>query len=501
MRKKGILILILCVCAVIGIAGVQTDIGRSGREVKWQETTIAGEKSAAKGVHLTAELQKNFRLFWMSEFDVGEEQEAETRFSFSGPLEEEQEEETLDEVISLTFNSCQYDIGMIGEDILLSMPELYGKAYVNEKGERKYALLEEIEKMIETVKTNGTGVKEFTEEEQQGDSVYVFSGSYMEKEFLLRDYMDYCPLYMDMSYGIRGWAYRDEAGNVFSDEKVVYDAIAASLEIPLDGTEKLTVKVTKQETSQECTLSIKMESRYDLEMRSLNAVAKDRCYVACLPRSEGYDVENVRGIYVMPFEKLDDYRWVFESLEKVYSLDEEDEVVWMNVSGDEKDLLLVTEYDSEMYLHVIDLDSMKETQSVRIFGDAEENGAYESICVGEDLLVVYDSRNCFSVLHRMEEGQFEEVFTGDAGDFERQFPRSSKDAVVYRDGRLIIGRPLLIAEDDELTESCDLGMAVYDDSGLLYMGRFECSLEDGEDGWGLTTLRYSFILVRDGEKG
>lgn len=470
--------LVLSACAVIGIVGGSRSVARTGELVEWRETAIVGDKSAAVGLHVTATLQKNSQLFWISEFNIGEEQEARTEFHSIRPWEEDLEEDVSEEVMDLFFDSCEYNMQTLGEEMLISMPGLYGKAYINEKGERKYSLLEEVKNLVEAVKSGGAGVKEYVQE----DETSVCTGTYMEKEFLLKDYMDYYPVFLDMEYGIWGWAYRDETGSVFRDEKDVYDAIASALAVPLDGTEKLMVKVTKPENSEECTIDFTMHSQYKLEMTSLNAGVSGGCYVACLPRSNGYDVEGIRGIYYMSCEQLDASTRVFESFEKVYSLNEEDEIVWMKVSEDEKNLLFVTEYDSDMYLHVVDLSAMKETQKVKIFGNIEERGTYGYVCVGENLLVVFDSRNQFSALDCREDGKFREVLTGDAKELEERFSLFFEATVAYRDGRLVICRSLLDRNGNEAVNSCDFAIAVYDASRLLYLGKYECSLSDGKVG-------------------
>lgn len=41
-----------------------------------------------------------------------------------------------------------------------------------------------------------------------------------------------------------------------------------------------------------------------------------------------------------------------------------------------------------------------------------------------------------------------------------------------------------LSEEDDSPKSCDFSLAVYDSSGLRYLGEYECSLNDGkgEDG-------------------
>lgn len=460
MRKKVFLILLLCIFAVTGIVGGTAVFHPTGEKLIWRETTLEGDRAAAENVCIRAILQKNSKMFWTTEFEVGREAETETTYHFQKPEElQKNEEESWGEGVALSvyfLSSSQMNVqGEEDETLSSSMLELYGKEYTDENGTVRYTLLEKLKKLIDETEINTAH----------------------EGSFVLKNYMDTYPVDVNFGYFPGQLAYRDEQGNVFRDEMTVYKKIASYFAVPLDGTEKLNVKVIKR--ADELTLDLEVYGENAISMNSDMIDVENGCYLLCAVSSAGYDVEGMSGIYYMAYEQLDSNTWVFDSLERVYPLNTNEDVTWLKLSGDEKDLLMLTESDGKSDLHIIDRETMSEKQTMSLF-KGQNGSANKNTVMDGNLLVIFNGQDQFTAIQKQADGSYREVLASAcevAGSFFSKYGTSA----AYQDGKLAIVGTKMSGEDD-FAENCDFSLVVYDSTGLLYLGKYECSLNDGESG-------------------
>lgn len=160
-----------------------------------------------------------------------------------------------------------------------------------------------------------------------------------------------------------------------------------------------------------------------------------------------------------------------ETLEMVYPLAQETEVVYMLVSEDESKLLLFTKENDITYLTVIDIASMTDLQKIKVT-DANQYMFYEC-----DNCIVLNGWEYISVIELMDNGLYDLAFTvsrmNEINDSDAQ--KGVATAMAFDGDKLV----MIDRSGDQIypnLETCGFSVAIYNNTGLVYYAEYENSL-------------------------
>lgn len=243
-------------------------------------------------------------------------------------------------------------------------------------------------------------------------------------------------------------------------------------------------------------------------------LTEESCFFAL--RMNGLDTSQIAGgygIYWLPVT-VEDGKYLISAseLEMVYPFGEEEALLDMVLSADGGNLYLLTEEGGEIFLTVLDAGTAKNKQRLSLGGSMEYSMYLEACDYGSYLVFWQWGRESgemdleyrILVVQREEDGSFRHAMTvsetqakelGVAQTRSRNQLASEEswtdlwlNTTAAWDGeRLAVavfdGNPRMSGRDDR----CGFLLSVYDESGLLYCGRYECSLDEplyDEEKWG-----------------
>ena len=166
----------------------------------------------------------------------------------------------------------------------------------------------------------------------------------------------------------------------------------------------------------------------------------------------------------------------------VYPLDESVTVRAIHVSPDETRLLLLTEEAGGVWLTVIDLADMTMRQKLHV-GDGEHVSLHHQ----DDFMMLFSVYD-FSLYAVDGAGNYTLAFTAaQPRQYREDLPHINTYAAMDFDGERLIVADFCLEEQYGSMQTCDVYLAVYDKTGLLYAGRYDSSLASNPD-----TSRYNF---------
>lgn len=439
-------VLVLFCCTVfVSVASV---VNSDKEKVEIKKNLLYGDKSAAEGLEITTLNHMGYKLYWETDYTIGENSSPRTDFSlYPGSY---QQERTKHEYTGVEItNGIEHGFD---EKLPASKQEGIAKAY-----------------------------KELADSTGNGEA--------KDATVFLKDYYDYYPLSLWFDLPGTNWAGDTASSDSLKGEpydgRYVLEKFREYFKIPVSESDKAYISVEKDKDGN-------VNSTYSDDtgcsvLRSVSAVAekRNRCFFTFsnlnytdggYKTSEYFDTSLIPGEYgIYSFyycggKSAANTGILADKIETVYPLDKNTEVKHMSLNGDNTRLLLFTEEKQSLYLTVIDTDTMSKLQKIRLAGSPSA-GIYEY----DDFLVA-DTENSIAVVS-VADG----VYSLDFNIEKSYFPDDNYrylydiDSMDYKNGKLaVIGNKF---EENSGYKVCDFIVFVYDKSGLLFCGVYDNSLD------------------------
>lgn len=474
MKKSFALLLILVVLSGCGIFYAQTTLLEEKDKVVFTETVLYGDKSAAENVTVEMKNCCGGYLFWDSVYDVGTGA-TQTDYEFYSDWQEQ----------NYVYNSEMIEFGLMPDvdldyvdfqdktqektGLYAAFQELYDSMEPGEEADKLVYLKDYMEYYPIQVTINISNDLDFNLWDNVLTTEMEFTQKRKEKEWLLtmREFFK-IPVIEDEMINI--FMCLDENGNVTGYGAGSRSGAAAhgdaSFPETVQGGDNFLPRMVE---------TIKGEDLFfTFSTKTYNDKTVDTSLIP-----GGY------GIYVLPYdeEKGEIYP---EKLEMVYALDPNIEIFDLTLDESEENFLLFSFENGKCMLSVIDAETMELKQKLEMPDD--EGYFYHAYWLQEDFMVV--KIKDYYVLTRNSDGAFNLEFTIDDEKTQEIFfdyiPETDMDyfdtSFDWNGEQLIVSRQLF---DEEWEEIPCFYVAVFDKTEILYLGRYDSTLDSG-------TLGYQF---------
>lgn len=421
MRKSLLLTSLLLILSIGTLYGTNHWLNAQKDAIEIEETTLMGDKSAAKGVSIKSMTHSVYHLFWDTQFTIEDSLDLKTTFTFSQAVKDEPRvrlpQMNLYSNINFGISGNGFDIEQEQEQGLALKPAL-DVATRTQNGETK----------TETV--------------------------------ALSDYYSFYPILMYIDVPL-GSDYTTHASHVVTNY----------LKIPVPKRHKLEVSVTKSASGEITNINTTSASG-NVALYSEAIILKSGCYYIIKSYDEytGKPLEipsEVSGIHFLPFEKTGGLSEPnLMKMKCVYPFEKESTKA-LSLMQDEEDqsLLLITEEDNSILLSVIDRDSMTLIQKTEITKIASDVSLSE-INQFDDSLALSFSDHRFCLLSKTSGQHYELQMTEPLPDLDQlDYIPFEQTQMAYNGDRLIM------AFYPQYYES-SLYLIVYDKTGLAYVGQY-----------------------------
>jgi hypothetical protein len=183
------------------------------------------------------------------------------------------------------------------------------------------------------------------------------------------------------------------------------------------------------------------------------------------------------GIYYLPCRQ-EDGGTVPDTggLATVYAVDPESaRIVTLQASADESELLLVTEENGMYMLTVLDTQTVRPLETLALFRVPQSAG-FQTIYVFDDFIVPLSGDGTFAVLAETAVGRYELQLTADMKKAESlKYGLTTPTVMDYGSGRLAVAS--FQENYAGFYGTCGFYLAVFDETGLVYLGRYDSSLD------------------------
>lgn len=417
MRKILILFAVLLVLSVAILAAGQGRISAMGDDVTITETTVAGDPAAAEGLTVSLHPTYGSHLEWRTVFAAGADPEPKTQYHYSA--------KTLDDVRTGT-PSVWMQIGGLN----FSMSATGGEVDLEDDTDRMgfVAMLRPAADVAARTQPGETRTETVS----------------------LRDYYDYYSLYLDFYGGV------DQTGQA---------ALSDYFRIPVQADVRVEVSIYKDEAG----------TVYQVECNTLDGGASAYGYglfteqgvFLGLGTEDGEsggtqaDFSEIQGGYGIYFIPMEQEILATDRIENIYPMDPDTEqYVTMEQSFDGTQLLLFTRERGQLFLTVLDLETLETIQRLEL-PTAETPTIWQT----EDLLVlrVYEESPRLLALPR-EDGVYRLWLN---------IPEFQFENVWYTEPSLSFdGGRLALAYFENKYNKVSFCLTVYDETGLTYAGRY-----------------------------
>jgi len=457
MKKTYVFLLILLVLAVGSVGVIGSIVNGQKDDVTIRESVVYGDKSAAEGITIVNQTHMRHHLFWETTYHVGEKTLCETDYTYV-PRGKEIEQKYVYYGIDV-----QDDVGYYysGKDNPVDMQK-------------------EFEELYDTLK----------------------KGETKSKDIYIKDYYDYYPIRMNINLPNTVWVNNDpetEVGDNPFDPKYVINKFQEFFKIPVLETDYVRITVSKAKDSPNSNVAYSEERSSEpnfYQVVSVSAYTDNVCYFAINNRSTQYEysedsynrverdgayvdtslIPGGYGIYSFSYGRgAGEYHTGIDadSLQMVFSLEQDVSVKHMMIRDNQTRLILITEEDEGAFVKVIDLATMKEVQNIRLDKTLyNQFGRYANIFEYEDFISIVYGENI--VVISEQKGVYVHEFTVPVKENERcYFPNTMSNA--YSISMDFDGEKLAVVGmqgENFGYNNCDYCLLVYDASGLLYFGEY-----------------------------
>ncbi len=442
MRKSLGLVLVFLILAVGVFYYGWVWVDQPKDKILVEEKTLLGDKAVASGLTLTNKLTCNNHLLWNIVTLPGTDKKSEVDFRFSQTRQEEERQERQF-WINVYVNT---NFGMSGNLDL---------AWEQESGMIMEPILDVAERTL--------------------------PGENREEILFLKDYYEYYPLTIDISFPYRA---------LEMNQEIIGD-LTSYFRIPVEVNHKIKVKVAKDKTG----AVVDVESNdieHGIGIEAKGADTADGCYyIVDVQRYHEGTAESaslpaaLAGVHLLPLESLGEMgalsgnvRPKPKEMKLVYPFEHEDDRGRGLLAGrDREDLLLITEEkgegdgeESRMMLSVIERQTMKLRQKIELPRQEAEAGLWEFRAFDDSFIVVFADYS-FCVINDEEGEGYKIAINGNFNDF-----RQAADTYLPF-GDIVMtynGEKLAMAFYQDWRSSNPY-LLVYEKAGLAYAGIYEHS--------------------------
>ncbi len=420
-------------------------------KVEFKETVVYGDKSFIEGVTVNVNTHLNNQLFWNTTYVAGDKPKVDTEYNYSTiPLSTEEK------------NQGYFDMNIS-----------YGDITVDPAVAPFQAIYNEFEKEIEP-------------------------GTQETKKFLISDYIEYYPISAYLNPP-------EDTGFLSSDMIVTTNNGVETVLRPLKGLQdyfkipvlpdsKLEITLEKDTSgfiSHIGTAIPPSDNKSDFYSMWTNSVyTHSAAYFTISTETEmgkRIDTSHIPGgygIYRLPYHIDENNTTVVDDdkIEMVYPLNPDGYVYHILTDQEDENLLLFTVEYGASYLSVIDIETMVLKQKIQLAYDKNDSGI-SSPKVYDDYIVLtlyenYLEKIC--VITRNEDGVYTQEFSTplipeEIKDSYTFFWRNYTDYYAWN-GKELIMCTILNDANSSIIETPGFSLAVYDASGIKYLGTYYSSL-------------------------
>ena len=445
MKKIYALVIALIILTGSAFSVIGYSVNRERDRVKITENILYGNKEEASGLKIVNRNHLNFRLFWETEYKIGKENSYKTNFNYTPK-----------------------------QIVLSGGAEREGVTCYNNIDSGFYH-----DTPIEKQTGIGKAFKELYDSVGPDETKY--------KTVYLSDYYDYYPI--GVSFDLPH-AYWEEPYFTTKDSpnstKYVAKKFAEFFKIPVKEDDKVTIDISKDSDGESFSRGIDFTQSFDFYTTSAVAEKRNRCFFSiCNFRNVGGSSEKDYidtslipggyGIYAFYYTGGDSGERtgiMADTLQTVYKLDKETSVFDLGISYDKTKLLMYTHEEDVSYLSVIDVDTMKLLQKIKI-GDSSVHSIHEY-----DDFIVAESEFEITVISSENQKYKTEYTVAKAYVTNDKFQDLwFTDCMDYKNGKLVAVGNYVNEDDGFGYEKCGFFVSVYNENGLSYYAEYENSLD------------------------
>lgn len=504
MKKTFICLCLLALLALGSLAAIHQALSDTGSAVEITETAHLGDPKAAQGLELTIKTQDLEALFWNTSMIPG--QAPETDFT-----------------VDLDYNYFDYHSDGPDATIAIGQPLNFGVQY-SSLG-------------VDRIDEEGLLVSDILNDVAQRTK----PGSTHTEVLHLRDYVDFYPFSLNfyskaMHGDLRNLEHRLHSDDLTPEQQAEYQEqfrlmtlLTEAFRFPLPERDFITVQISKNADgaifdancaegtsdvppadtpftpeSDEAAAAMAMPDRVLVHVQCPSLFSQNAVYFVPEFRTPDGELLDYRltpggyGLYRLPLD--DNSLPIPEELTCVMPLRPEEHLEQLLLDEDANRILLATSVDTEVTLRLADTSDGHLVQSLpagRQDRSSSKNPSYVNFLFEKNVLMVIQFDRSFQVLTQEENGDFVLRFTGDLS-FLENFPMHYlyQYSLAYDQGRLaLLCNERFYAQDTQ----CAFSLMVWDETGLLYAGNYQHSLDRSrlENGYqSIVTDRDSPLEVR-----
>lgn len=464
MRKALAILLVLLVICSAGIVAAHAVINPQRDQVTITENVVYGDKLAADGLNIVRKAQWDRRLHWSTDYNISAENEYSTEFYFT---QERYNEPYVRNYYSGSVSFNLYPSGGIGSSHAITREELT-------------EIFPGFEDLCLDVMERAPAGEEYSE------------------EILLSDYFDYYPLQVFTDFENKFYIHRyneqEFVEPLIGDEsEEVNIAFRNYFRIPVSEGDTINVTLYKEPSGIVTDINL-YGSGKGPDFYTYSEVTDNEAYFL-FNSGKSIDFTNIPdgcGIYRLPFTEFEFQGGVYptvdaEGLEMVYPIDESVNVEGFFLDESGERLILITTEEDKFIFTAIDAATMETLQRFEV-AERRNDGGIWYISQSDGFLTLFIDGDRLAVLDILENGDYSVNYVVE------RCPKKLDETFWFRSDCILAydGERLAVAWDLEQEhppyENCGFTVAVYDSTGLLYLGDYESGLMTG-----LETEVYNYL--------
>lgn len=432
MKKITVFTSLLLVFSLISIGAVFASVNSESENVTYRINDKYGDRSYAYGANISVEYVYSNNMFWNTELSLGEADTVITDYDFK--YSNRQQSEYHYSGIT-PYSSMNYSLdrnALYAEGLDKAYKEIYDQTPFG------------VERTV-TVK--------------------------------ISDYYEYYPVSVNIH--IPGYTYRsidpaDRYGNQSASSKEISKAFNEFFKIPVSDKDTIEITVDKDESDGMSSNTIHTNF---FNLSSDCVLGNGTCYIYI--GNSNYDntradtslIPGGYGIYAIEYGSDYEYGLDLGSLRNVFPLPENEAVSKLVLDEDQGLMYIFTMSNYKGYIYVVDTRSFEKVQKLET-----ELKVFYHITVGDSFFLLYGDEN-IEVIEIDSNGFCRTaIFAKDAYSVDNSFHGLYVSAAADFDGERLICVDHLHEGRFRSLELCSFYVSVYNETGLVYYGEYNCSL-------------------------